>query len=77
MEKVLDVYEKKYNNKMPVICFDERPYQLIEDVIMPIPMKNKKVTKQDYEYKRNGTCCVFMTIEPLKGKRFIEIKEKK
>ncbi len=40
-------------------------------------MKSGKVQRQDYHYKRNGTCCVMMAIEPLAGKRIVEVKERK
>jgi hypothetical protein len=39
MEDVLDLYEQPYDPKHPVICFDERPCQLIGDAIIPIPIK--------------------------------------
>jgi len=39
MEQVLDIYERPYNPRRPVVCFDERPCQLLGDVLMPIPMK--------------------------------------
>lgn len=77
MEEVLDVYERDYDPQKPVICFDERPSQLIDDVVMPISMKSGQVQRQDYHYKRNGTCCVMMAIEPLAGKRIVEVKERK
>lgn len=77
MEEVLDVYERDYNPQAPVICFDERPSQLIGDVVMPIAMKPGKVQRQDHHYKRNGTCCVMMAIEPLAGKRIVEVKERR
>ena len=54
MEELLDVYERDYDPQNPVICFDERPSQLIGDVIMPIAMKSGKVQRQDHHYKRNG-----------------------
>ena len=31
MEDVLDVYELPYNSKRPVVCMDEKPYQLLGD----------------------------------------------
>lgn len=77
MEEVLDIYERDYNPQKPVICFDERPSQLIGDVVMPISMKSGQVQRQDYHYKRNGTCCVMMAVEPLAGKRIVEVKERK
>lgn len=77
MEEVLDVYERDYDPKRPLICFDERPCQLIGDVVVPIPMKPGQVQRQDYHYKRNGTCCVMMAIEPKAGKRIVEVKERR
>ena len=32
MEEILDLYEEPYDEKRPVVCFDERPCQLIGDV---------------------------------------------
>jgi hypothetical protein len=77
MEEVLDIYEQDYNPLRPVICFDERPCQLIKDVIAPIPMKKGQVLRQDHHYKRNGTCCVLIAFEPLTGKRIVVVKERK
>jgi hypothetical protein len=75
MEDVLDLYEQPYDPKHPVICFDERPCQLIGDAIIPIPMKTGSPKKEHYEYIRNGTCCIFLAFEPLAGKRLICVKE--
>jgi hypothetical protein len=75
MEDVLDLYELPYDPKRPVICFDERPCQLISDAIIPIPIKPGSPKKEHYEYIRNGTCCIFLAFEPLAGKRLICVKE--
>ena len=75
MEDVLNLYEHPYDPKRPVICFDERPCQLIGDAIVPIPIKPGSPKKEHYEYIRNGTCCVFLAFEPLAGKRLICVKE--
>ncbi len=77
MEELLDTYERDYDPSVPVICFDERPAQLIGDVVVPIAMKPGKVLREDCHYKRNGTCCVMMAIEPLAGKRIVEVKERR
>lgn len=77
MEQVLDVYEHPYDSRRPVICFDERPCQLLSDVLMPIPMKQGCVERQDYHYKRNGTCAVLMAVEPLAGHRIVKVTERK
>jgi hypothetical protein len=75
MEDVLDVYEQPYDPKRPVICFDERPCQLIGDVIVPIPIKPGSSKKEHYEYIRNGTCCIFLAFEPRAGKRLTSVKK--
>jgi hypothetical protein len=75
MEDVLDLYEQPYDPKRPIICFDERPCQLIGDVIVPIPIKPGSSKKEHYEYIRNGTCCIFLAFEPRTGKRMISVKE--
>jgi hypothetical protein len=77
MEDILDIYEQPYDPKHPVLCFDERPCQLIGDAIVPIPIKPGSPKKEHYEYVRNGTCCIFMAFEPHKGKRFVRVKERR
>lgn len=77
MEQVLDTYEQPYNPLRPVVCFDERPCQLLGDVLMPIPMKPGRVERQDYHYQRHGTCVVLMAVEPLAGKRIVDVTEQK
>lgn len=73
MEQVLDIYERPYDPKYPVVCFDERPCQLLGDILMPIPMKPGRVERQDYEYKRNGTCAILMAVEPRAGYRIANV----
>jgi transposase len=77
MEDVLSVYERPYDRRYPVICFDERPCQLIGDVLVPLAMKPGKPKREDYHYERNGTCCVLMTVEPLTGKRIVRVTKQK
>jgi hypothetical protein len=52
MEDVLDVYERPYNPKRPVVGLDEKPCQLIRDVLQPINPKPGQVKREDYEYER-------------------------
>jgi len=77
MEQVLDIYEKPYDHRRPVVCFDERPCQLLSDVLLPISMKSGHVMREDYHYKRHGTCAVLMAVEPLAGRRFATVTEQK
>jgi hypothetical protein len=73
MEQVLDIYERPYDPKYPIVCFDERPCQLLGDILMPIPMKPGRIERQDYEYKRNGTCAILMAVEPGAGYRIAKV----
>ena len=77
MEDILDLYEEPYDPKQPVIGVDERPCQLIGDVVVPIPMKPGKPKKEDNEYERNGTCNVFIACEPLTGWRYVEVRKQR
>ena len=66
MEDVLEVYSRPYNEKRPVVCMDEKPFQLLDEMFMPIPMDEKNhIKKYDCEYVRKGSCSIFMFTEPL------------
>lgn len=72
MEEILGLYNLPYDEKRPVICFDELPVQLIGDLVEPLEMKTGKPTRIDYEYRRCGTASLLVAIEPLTGKRLVE-----
>jgi len=67
MEDMLDLYCLPYDVRYPVVCMDEKPYQLLDDVLAPIPMKPGSPKRVDYEYERKGTCSIFVFNEPLTG----------
>lgn len=70
MEDVLEVYSRPYNEKRPVVCMDEKPYQLLDDEYGKIGLsKDNHVIKTDCEYARKGSCSIFMFTEPLSGWR--------
>jgi len=75
MEDVLKVYERPYNEKNPVICFDESPRQLIGEKREPY-IDGRGAEHTDYEYIRNGTVDLFMICEPLGGRREVFVKER-
>ena len=77
MEKVLEVYKRPYDPLRPVVCMDESPKQLIGETKTPIAAKPGSVEKHDYEYVRNGVCNIFMSNEPLCGKRKVKITKTK
>lgn len=73
MEDVLELYAEAYDPRYPVVCFDESPYQLIREVRIPLPVECGKPARYDYEYRREGTCNLFMFFQPLVGWRHIKV----
>lgn len=77
MEDVLEIYKLPYDVNRPLICMDEMPKQLLADKQEPLPCQLGTPAREDYEYKRNGVADLFMLFEPLAGKRFVEVTEKR
>ena len=59
MEDALKIYEKPLSEHQPVVCVDEKPVVLDEDIRPPIPMQPGQIGRRDYEYKRCGTANAF------------------
>ena len=72
MEDVLAVYARPHDPRRPVVCMDEKPYQLLGHVRDPIPAAPGHDRKEDSEYVRRGTCSIFVWVEPLRGRRRVD-----
>ncbi|HNE47490.1 MAG TPA: IS630 family transposase [Saprospiraceae bacterium] len=77
MESVLSLYALPYNADEPIICFDEKPYQMLEHLEMPLPVRPGHAAKIDYHYKRAGVCQILCAVEPRAGWRYVEVRERK
>jgi hypothetical protein len=77
MEDVLELYAEPYDPEYPVVCFDESPYQMISETRVPLPPEPGKPQRYDYEYKREGTCNLFMFFQPLGGWRHVKVTERR
>ena len=77
MEDVLELYAEPYDPERPVVGFDERPLQLVGETRTPLPTQPGRPRRIDYEYRRNGTCNLFTTVEPLAGWRHVEVTERR
>ena len=75
MEDVLDIYELPYDEKYPVVCMDEKPYQLLGESREPLPMIPGSDRKIDSEYVRNGPVSIFAFVEPLGGVHHVSARE--
>jgi len=77
MEDVLEVYQRPYDSKFPVVCMDESPKQLTKEKREPIAAKPGSPERYDTEYERNGTQNIFISCEPLVGTRHVEVTNKR
>ena len=77
MEDVLEVYSRPYDPAKPMICMDEKPFQLLGETREPIPAQPGSVEKVDHEYIREGTCSIFLFTEPLAGWRYAQAFEQR
>src|SRR5579863_5094384 len=75
MEDVLDLYEQVYDASFPVVCFDEKPVQLLAETRSPRPERPGQRRRFDYEYERRGTANIFLAVEPLGGWRQVNVTE--
>jgi len=77
MEDILDTYGLPYDKNIPLICMDEKPYQLLDELLKPLPMRRGRLKRIDYEYVRKGSCSIFVFTEPLAGWRTTSVREKR
>ena len=77
MEDVLDLYEQPYDPKQPVVCFDEKPVQLLAETRVPRPAAPGRPRRYDFEYERKGTANIFAAVEPLGGWRHISVTQQR
>lgn len=73
MEDVLDVYQRPFDPRFPLVCFDETPVQLVSETRKAIPMQMGQPERWDYEYHREGTANLFMFFAPLHNWRHVEV----
>ena len=73
MEDVLAVYEKPLSAREPVVCIDEKPVVLHEEVRPPMAMQPGRIARRDAEYRRCGTANVFCGVQPKAGRYFTKV----
>lgn len=73
MYGLLELYAQPYRKQEPVVCIDEKSKQLLKETRSPLPLKPGVLAKQDYEYKRAGTCNLFVAVEPKGARRVVEV----
>ncbi len=77
MEDILHLYNLPFDEKRPIVCFDELPVQLLGEVVTPLVLKAGQPTRFDYEYERHGTCSLLVAFEPRAGNRLVETSKQR
>lgn len=77
MEDVLEVYHRPYDARFPQINMDEGSKQLLSDKREGEPLQAGQPERYDNEYERHGTINLFVAVEPLAGKRVIQVSKRR
>jgi hypothetical protein len=77
MEEILDLYAEAEDPRRPRVCFDEMPYQMVAETRHSLSMEAGKAERYDYEYRRMGTCNLFLFFNPFAGWRRIKVTQRR
>ena len=77
MEDILDVYQKAYDVRHPLVCMDESSKQLLAEVRDPLAVAPGQVARYDSEYQRNGTRNLFVAFAPVQGWRDVSVTDQR
>ena len=77
MEDVLEVYHQPYDPRFPQVCMDETSKQLVGETRTPLPAQPGRPVRIDYEYVRHGVRNLFLWVEPLTGRRHVQVTERR
>lgn len=77
MEDLLHLYGLAYDERRPLVCFDEMPVQLLGEVVAPLATREGRPRREDYEYKRGGVAVLLVAFEPLTGRRIVETSRRR
>lgn len=77
MEDVLCLYGQPAQVNRARICFDERPCQLLNDVVAALPIKPGKAAREDNQYIREGTAVVLLAYDLDKGIRYTQVRKQR
>jgi hypothetical protein len=77
MEETLEVYARPHDPLRPQVCLDECSKQWVAETRRPLPPAPGQVERYDYEYERCGTANLFMLFEPLAGRRYVKVTDRR
>ena len=73
MERILWLYSLPYDPLRPVLCYDERPCFLLGEAVTALAMKAGQAAREHYAYEKNCSCNLLASIEPLTGRRMVDV----
>lgn len=73
MEDVLDVYQRPYDARHPVVCLDEKSKELHATPRGTLPPQPGQPLRMDCDYARQGVVNLFLWVEPLTGRRQVQV----
>ena len=74
MENLLHLYAREPNPRRPRICYDERPCQIVGNVLAPLPMQPQKPHREHYEYERHGIVHALLAYNIDTGQNFVHLR---
>ncbi len=77
MYHLCELYGRPHDPQQPVVCVDEKSKQLRGETRAELPAKPNQIAKADYEYKRQGTCNLFVAVEPRGGHREVAVTRRR
>ena len=77
MEDVLEAYTRPYDPRFPQICMDESAKQLLQDKRQSLLVQPGQPERVDYTFESAGMRKIFLACEPLAGKRFVKVTERR
>ena len=77
MEDVLDLYAEPPDPCRPLVCLDEKPYQCLSHVREPLSATATSPRREDHEYRREGTCNLFLFFAPHDAWRHVDVTERR
>jgi hypothetical protein len=76
-EQLLYLYGRPYDERHPVVCFDERPCFLIGERVEGLARKAGPAAREHDSYTKHGSCALLMAIEPKTGQRWARVYERR
>jgi DDE superfamily endonuclease len=77
MEDILEVSTRPSDPRFPQICMDESAKHLLQDKRERLPMQKGAPERVDYTFESAGMRKIFLACEPLAGKRFVSVTERR